>query len=97
MNTNLTVIIKKKDDGICITVEDNGIGIENTLPNNTNKAGIKELSMGLISINERIDMINKQQSKNNADFTITSRKDKTGTIAIITLPYFDNIPENNFI
>jgi len=51
--------------------------------------------VGLLSINERIDMTNS--NKKNAGFIIDSHQDKTGTIAIINLPYFDNIPENNFI
>lgn len=55
--------IKRKEDKICIAVEDTGVGIANTEHKNL-MGSVKEISMGLASIQERIDMINKQQPGN---------------------------------
>lgn len=91
-DAHLDVTIKRKEDKILITVEDNGVGIRNT----TNKnviGGVKEMSMGLASIQERIDMINKQQAGKKASFTIRPGADDNGTTAVVCLPLFDGNPE----
>ena len=89
-DAHLAVVIKKKEGRICITVEDNGVGIGNSA-NKTAIGGIKEMSMGLASIQERIDMINKQQWGNLASFTITQGANQRGTIAMICLPFFSSV------
>ena len=86
-DAHLAITIKKKDGKICIAVEDNGVGIGSN-PNKKAIGGIKELSIGLTSIQERIDMINKLQSDNQGSFTIGPGKNQRGTIAIICLPFF---------
>lgn len=90
-DAHLAVTIKRKEDKIFITVEDNGVGIRNT--SNKNVMGsVKEMSMGLVSINDRIDIINTQQSGNQASFTIRSGANQRGTNAIVCLPFFNREP-----
>ena len=86
---HLEVQLKKHNQGICITVEDNGNGLENK-PKTQTKTGVKEKSMGLASIKERIAMINAQKNNYIASFNITPRPEGQGTFASIFLPYFDN-------
>nr|WP_198160781.1 tetratricopeptide repeat protein [Pedobacter panaciterrae] len=91
---HLSVILQVQGDRISITVEDNGIGLENNSTKNA-KNPVKEHSLGLASIKERIDMINRQQSAHQASFTIGSGANQQGTIAIICLPFFNGNPELN--
>jgi len=87
---HLAVTIQRKEDKIRITVEDNGVGIGNATNKNL-MGGVKEISMGLASIQERIDMINKQQTGKKASFTIDPAADQRGTIAVVCLPlYYHN-------
>jgi tetratricopeptide (TPR) repeat protein len=86
-DAHLAVTIKRKEDKICITVEDNGVGIGNST-NKTGMGGVKEMSMGLASIQERIDMINKQHAGNRANFTVKSNTYQSGTTAVVCLPFF---------
>mgnify|MGYP003574976300 CR=1 FL=1 len=86
---HLEVQLKKHEQGISITVEDNGNGLENK-PKTHTKTGVKEKSMGLASIKERIAMINAQKNNYIASFKIMSRPDGEGTFASILLPNFDN-------
>ena len=88
-DAHLEVQIKKHENGICISVEDNGTGIDNQSKTNK-KTWVKEKSIGLISIKERIDMINKQEKTHKASFNITQRAEG-GTIAVICLPIFNEI------
>ncbi|UIR55641.1 histidine kinase [Sphingobacterium sp. SRCM116780] len=88
-DAHVSVTLQKKEDRICITVEDNGVGIDNRSNKNT-KDSIKEMSLGLVFINERIDMINRLQINDKASFTIKTRVDQKGTIATICLPIFRN-------
>ncbi|MDR6782302.1 ligand-binding sensor domain-containing protein [Pedobacter africanus] len=85
-DAHLGVTIKKREDKICITVEDNGVGIGNSA-NKTATGGVKEMSMGLTSIRERVEMINKKQSGGRASFTISPGVNKRGTVATICLPF----------
>lgn len=86
-DAHLEVQIKKYENGICISVEDNGTGIDNQSKTNK-KTWLKEKSIGLVSIRERIDMINKQEENYKASFSINQR-DEGGTIAVICLPIFN--------
>lgn len=86
---HLEVQLKKHNQGICITVEDNGAGL-NHQPKIGSKTGVKEKSMGLASIKERIAMINAQKNEYLASFKIMSKTDGEGTFAAIFLPNFEN-------
>jgi len=89
----LKVTLIKTDNGICISVQDNGIGYGTETKTNR-FSGIKEKSMGLASIKERIEMINKQNPNSvRASFYITSGKNQSGTIAEVCLPFFDEPDE----
>ncbi|RZL50846.1 MAG: tetratricopeptide repeat protein [Pedobacter sp.] len=88
-DAHLEVRLKKHNEGICITVEDNGIGIENK-PKDNIKIGIKEKSIGLSSIKERIDIINSQINNCLASFSISASPSGNGTFATILLPHFEN-------
>lgn len=85
---HLSVSLQKNGTGICVTVADNGIGIENSI-NNTTPGSVKEISMGLASIKERINMINQQQPGNKASFNIRNNTDGPGTVATLCLPFFE--------
>lgn len=93
-DAHLAVAIKRKEDEIRITVEDNGVGIGNTA-NKNSTGGVKEMSMGLASIQERIDMINKQQAGKKASFTIGVGAGDKGTTAVVCLPFFYENPAYN--
>ena len=86
---HLEVQLKKHAQGICITVEDNGSGLDNQ-PKTRTKTGVKEKSMGLTSIKERIAMINAQKNNYLASFKIMAGAEGEGTFATIFLPNFDN-------
>lgn len=86
---HLEVQLKRHDQGICITVEDNGSGLDHQ-PKTRTKTGVKEKSMGLASIKERIAMINAQKNNYLASFKIIPRPKGEGTFATILLPNFDN-------
>ncbi|SOD14222.1 tetratricopeptide repeat-containing sensor histidine kinase [Pedobacter xixiisoli] len=86
---HIEVQLKKHHEGICITVMDNGNGIANA-KKATVKVGIKEKSMGLASIRERINIINAQKRDFFASFKISSKTEGSGTIAEIFLPHFEN-------
>lgn len=84
---HLSISLEKNQTGICVSVADNGIGFEHQ---KTSKSffqkGIKEKSIGLESIRERITMINKQNAANEASFSIKPGIKGIGTIAVICLP-----------
>lgn len=86
-DAHLSVSLQKKEAGICITVTDNGVGFK-AETDQKNTGTIKELSMGLASIKDRINSINNQQPGANASFTINAAPDKDGSIAVICLPLF---------
>jgi len=88
-DAHLEVQLKKYRNGICITVEDNGVGIGNKSKTKTN-LGIKEKSIGLTSIKERIDIINAQINNCLASFNIAPRVEGNGTYATVLLPFFEN-------
>ena len=85
---HLKVDIMKSDKTICITVADNGVGIGNSKITMA-KNGVKEKSLGLASIKERIEILNNQEGGYTATFEIGSNKDGHGTIALICLSYYE--------
>ncbi|MBE8712086.1 tetratricopeptide repeat-containing sensor histidine kinase [Sphingobacterium hungaricum] len=82
-DAHLSVSIEKSEEQLCITVKDNGVGFQ-TKPSSKATNSIKEKSMGLASIRERIALINKQYPGERASFSITTTGDET--IAVICLP-----------
>jgi ligand-binding sensor domain-containing protein len=82
---HLEVQMKLHDGKICITVEDNGVGV-NSKAKLTIKSSIKETSIGLSSIKERIEMLNIQDKQQNASFNIAAGANGKGTVATICLP-----------
>jgi LytS/YehU family sensor histidine kinase len=91
-DAHLEVEIKKHDRDIFITVTDNGVGIENKSKRSPKIGGVKEKSIGLASIKERIEMINQQEPNANSSFEIKGKADGNGTIAILKLPIFNSEP-----
>ncbi|RZK25045.1 MAG: hypothetical protein EOO43_06520 [Flavobacterium sp.] len=87
-NAHLDVQMIKSDGNICISVADNGIGIGNSKASIV-KNGVKEKSLGLASIKERIEILNDQEGDYTATFEIRSNTDDRGTIAIICLSYYE--------
>ncbi len=85
-DAHIEVTLKKNADSLRITVIDNGIGIENSHKITRKPISVKEKSIGLPSIKERIDMINLQKHTTIATFTISAGLDNRGTVATITLP-----------
>lgn len=85
-DAHLSVTLMQIENRICVTVEDNGIGIENGR-NKHIPGNVKEISIGLTSINERIDNINKQKLGEKAEFTIRPASSGRGTIATLFLPF----------
>jgi len=94
-DAHLQVQIKLHDGKILITVEDNGVGIESKGKSNS-KIGVKETSIGLSSIRERIEMLNSQEKHGVASFDIKSGKNGRGTIATICLPIIISNSEINY-
>lgn len=89
-DAHLTVTLKKTPHDLRITVTDNGVGFYNSQQVIKKPVGIKEKSIGLSSIKERIEIINTQYQINTASFTITAGENNSGTIAIVCLPLLYN-------
>jgi sensor histidine kinase YesM len=87
-NAHLEVQMIKSNGNICITVADNGIGIGNS-KTTIAKNAVKEKSIGLASIKERIEILNNQDSDYTATFELKSNENDRGTIAIICLSYYE--------
>jgi tetratricopeptide (TPR) repeat protein/anti-sigma regulatory factor (Ser/Thr protein kinase) len=87
-DAHLEVKLQKNGDGLRVTIKDNGLGIENKHLVTRKPVGIKEKSIGMESIKERIDMINVQNQADTASFAITGGDNHKGTIATICLPMF---------
>ncbi|MGQ7856711.1 sensor histidine kinase [Pedobacter sp. WC2501] len=84
-DAHLDVALNMAADHVCIRVTDNGVGYQkNTKP--LLPKGIKEKSIGLKSILERVDMINRQNNSYKASFDIRLGENERGTIATICLP-----------
>jgi ligand-binding sensor domain-containing protein len=97
---HLEVKLQATATTVCITVSDNGLGIENTIKMPKKAGGVKEKSMGIASIKERIEMINLQYQTTIAKFSITGGargesgergENNSGTVAVIYLPRHYNV------
>ena len=73
------------ENGICITVSDNGVGVSDKVKTPTQKM-LKQQSIGISSIKERLEMINAQTKSDMGKLTITPGPNNRGTIAKICLP-----------
>jgi tetratricopeptide (TPR) repeat protein len=85
-DAHLDVRLTKTETGICITVSDNGLGMEKSAKMPKKLAGVKEKSIGITSIKERIEMINIQNKTTAAKFNITAGENGAGTVATVCLP-----------
>jgi len=86
-DAHLEVSIKKIETGICVMVKDNGKGFY-PQSNPQDKMGIKEKSIGIQSIRERIEMINLQNQNGTANFLIHPGEAGKGTVAMLCLPNY---------
>ncbi|MCF2443322.1 tetratricopeptide repeat protein [Dyadobacter sp. CY345] len=83
-DAHIAVNMRRSDQTIVITVHDNGIGLNAKISKTVINA-IKEKSIGLKSIRERIRLINLQYH-GSASFTVEEGPDHKGTLAVISLP-----------
>ncbi|MEO7047037.1 MAG: tetratricopeptide repeat protein [Ferruginibacter sp.] len=82
---HINVLMEKLHDQIKITIEDNGPGISDTkklklIPS------MKEKSLGLQFIEDRIKILNQNYDKPQASFVLKNKIDEKGAIAILVLP-----------
>ena len=84
-DAQLEVSLEKEGNAICITVADNGKGYRPEQQKGLKK-GLKEKSMGIDSIRERIEIINLQNHGCKASFSIGPGINNRGTIAKLCLP-----------
>jgi len=92
-DAHLEVRLKSRTSGICITVTDNGLGINTPKKIKEKFNGIKEQSIGIESIKERIEIINQQENTTVASFNIAPGINDIGTIATICLPLLPFKPD----
>lgn len=86
-DAHLDVRLEKTKTGICITVSDNGLGMEKSAKMPKKLAGVKERSIGIAFIKERIEMINLQNNNTTAaKFSIAAGENGAGTVATVCLP-----------
>jgi tetratricopeptide (TPR) repeat protein len=90
-DAHLEVRLEKTSTGVCITVSDNGLGVEKSAKMPKKLAGVKEKSIGIASIKERIEMINIQNKTTTAKFTIAVGIDGAGTVATVCLPLLKEV------
>ncbi|MBD1384919.1 histidine kinase [Mucilaginibacter rigui] len=84
-DAHLDVRLEKTKTGICITVSDNGLGMEKSAKMPKKLAGVKERSIGIAFIKERIEMINLQNNTTVAKFSIAAGENGAGTVATVCL------------
>ncbi len=84
-NPFLKVSMEKHFDQIKITIEDNGPGISETKKLKL-FPGLKEKSLGLQFIDDRIKMLNQNYDSPQASFQIENKAHGIGAIAILILP-----------
>ena len=85
----ITIEISRENGGLKICIEDNGIGIQNSISSNEKKI-IKRKSHGINITKDRVDLINKVHKQSQSTVEITDATDKRinnpGTRVTITLP-----------
>ena len=84
-NPFLNVSMEQHFDQIKITIEDNGPGISETKKIKS-IPGLKETSLGLQFIEDRIKMLNQNYDSTQASFQLENKADGTGAVATLILP-----------
>ena len=87
---HLEVSLTRTETGVCIKVTDNGVGMQRSAEQPRKVYTVKEQSIGLASIRERIQMINVQNKTAAASFNIGPGEGGFGTVAVICLPVMAN-------
>ncbi|MCE7042531.1 tetratricopeptide repeat protein [Dyadobacter sp. CY312] len=83
-DAHISVTMEQLEQTLIIKVSDNGIGLNST-SNKTLVNVVKEKSIGLKSIRERIKLLNLQYP-GSASFSVEEGPEQRGTIAVISLP-----------
>ncbi|MCE7042532.1 tetratricopeptide repeat protein [Dyadobacter sp. CY312] len=83
-DAHISVTMVQSEQTLIIKVSDNGIGLNRT-SNKTLVNVVKEKSIGLKSIRERIKLLNLQYP-GSASFSVDEGPEQRGTIAVISLP-----------
>ncbi len=86
----LNVIMEKVLDQIKITVEDNGPGITNA-EKVYSISPLKEKSLGIQFIEDRIKMLNQNYNKPQASFHLQNKENGKGAIAVLILPVWTGV------
>src|SRR5258705_5028852 len=91
-NMNIFISFKKKENELICVVEDNGIGIEESL---RRKEDIPhEPSVGIANIRQRIELLNEKYNLRSIikieDKSTLSTNDGTGTVVTLHLPIKTN-------
>lgn len=86
-DAHITVSMHKSGEKLAITVKDNGIGLKASQSLKKTAHVVKEKSIGVNSIRERIALINTQYQA-DAKFTLNEQVGESGTTALICLPIF---------
>lgn len=90
-DSTVSIFFEEKETEIRITVEDNGVGIDESKKSG-NLSSIKRKSIGLSAIRERIEILNAMNSGYRASFDIYPRNvlQGCGTVATLRLPRLAN-------
>ncbi len=86
----LSVTIEKQSSQIKITVEDNGPGITE-VKKLTSLIPLKEKSLGVQFIEDRIKMLNQNYDKPQASFVLENKEYEKGARAILVLPVWTGL------
>ncbi|HTN36527.1 MAG TPA: histidine kinase [Arachidicoccus sp.] len=88
-NLTLKIEVFKSEDTIVFIINDNGIGLKRMQDDERNNSGlpVKQKSLGISMITERIDIINQSLGRKIASFTLTESKGYT--VATLVLPIFE--------
>jgi len=82
-DAHISVNMQQNDQNLCITVQDNGAGLTHQFPK-AKVNSVKEKSIGIESIKERIALINSQYQA-AATFTLSTGENNRGTTAKLIL------------
>lgn len=77
----IEIVMDEKEDGMCITIIDNGIGIDNSLKKNKGK----HLSQGMSLTQERINLLNRIEV--NQIHIDIAQQGNFGTMVTIEIPF----------
>jgi sensor histidine kinase YesM len=87
-NMEINISFRKKENELICIVEDNGIGIEESLRRKEDTPN--EPSVGIANIKQRIELLNEKYSLKSTvtieDRSVISKNDGTGTIVTLLFP-----------